>query len=213
MTAVSSPRPHLDCPEEIEMNQIRAKESWNKVFQSIIYLGCPIPGFQEKTSFIPHTGKPTIKRLAEVCAQQYGWSCIINSDIVMAPQTRHLESNLEAFGGLCAVSRRYEIPPSGNIEDAILLPDDYGLDFFCAKQEVWQFVATVIPEQFKIGMIVWDQWMSNCFVREFQPYCYDLTPSRLVFHPRHANRNYEHFEPPKDFYLQWSLWPNRELVI
>jgi hypothetical protein len=41
------------------------------------------------------------------------WGCLINADIVVTPKMKEAENQLDAAGAMCALSKRYEIPPSG----------------------------------------------------------------------------------------------------
>jgi hypothetical protein len=195
--AVSSFRPFADCAKEIRANQLAAKASWDKVFDRIIYFGDPEPELASPgTEFIQvsNEGAPSIKSIAEVCGRQEGWSCIINADIVVGRHLRRVEKQLNEIGAECTVSRRYRIPPDRNLSRAKLV--DGGLDFFGAQSHVWKRVAGEILPEFRIGKVVWDTWMMNFFSRNYKQSCYDLTPSKIFFHPDHRNRRNQKIDVP-----------------
>lgn len=115
-----------------------------------------------------------------------GWSCIINADIVLLPETfRAVELALHKAHARSATSFRYEFDPH-DVQRRIRRYD-MGLDIFCALPEVWGRVAQIIPPCYRIGHGVWDTWMVGYFNLEGQP-CYDFTGSRCVLHPKHESR-------------------------
>ncbi len=85
---------------------------------------------------------------------------------------------------------------------------DLGLDFFAATPTVWKAAAEKIPAEFTLGRIAWDNWMLNFFMSEFGNYCFDITPSRVVFHPQHEDREDQNWDfPKKDPYIVRNNWP------
>lgn len=204
----SSFRPFDKCSPEIADNQVRAKLSWDKCAERVVYLNHPEPRLSgPHTVFIPTDGKPDIKSMAILLGSQPDWGCIANADIVLGSGIRRLLETLTLCEANCAVSKRYTLPEGGDTSKATLVEADYGVDFFVAKPEVWRHVARKIPKDFKLGRIVWDTWLVCFFVTEYFWSCYDATPSRVVFHPKHGDREDQALKVPKDPYLSKSLWP------
>ena len=213
MIAVSSFRPFDGCPENIWQQQIAANRSWTSLFQRIFYFNQRDQRMTSaKTAFLPTNGKPAIKTMAAFCAGLNDWSCIVNADIVIPSNFRRVEEQLRGQPAGCAVSRRYTLPPDGDTASARLT--DLGLDFFAATPVVWKAVAEEIPAGFRLGRIVWDNWLVNFFMAKFGNHCYDLTPSRVVFHPLHENREDQTWDFPKDDpYLLKNNWPFHSIEI
>lgn len=208
MIAASSFRPFDKCPPQIVENQIRAKQSWDKYLTRVIYMNQPEPRlFGKNTSFVTAEEKPEIKSLAIVLGAQPEWGCIINADIVLGGGIKRVIDTLLWCRADCVVSRRYTIPENGQIDQSKLEHNDNGVDFFAAKPEVWRRVAQKIPRDFKLGKIVWDTWMVCFFVTEYFWSCYDITPAKAVFHPKHGDRIDQNFNVPKNEYLERSRWP------
>lgn len=204
MIAISSYRPFEDSPV-IAAHQTDAKATWNAVFTKIIYFGAKHPAlWSPETEFIPCEGKPRICSMAAVAACYPGWSCIINADIVVASKARLLEHQLIANRADCCFS--FRIPIGGKFKV------DYGIDFFTATQAVWNRVASVIPEKFTIGAILWDTWLCSWFMKNYPYSCFDVSPAKLFWHPIHGERNDQSMEIT-DPYLRNMRWTARALSI
>lgn len=205
MIIASSFRPFDKCSPEIIENQVRAKESWDRCAAKVVYLNHPEQRLSgPNTVFIPTDGKPEIKSMAILLGSHPDWGCVVNADIVIGDRLRHTVDTLTLCEASCAVSRRYTMDG----DTAELEACDYGLDFFIAKQEVWRHVARKVPKEFRLGKIVWDTWMVCFLVKEYYWSCYDATPARFVFHPRHGDRQDQGLNVPKDPYLHNSVWPS-----
>ena len=207
MIIVSSFRPHVGCPANIWQQQEAANRSWTRLFDKIIYFNVSDPRMaSDKTLFLPTEGKPSIQKIARFCGGLAGWSCLVNADIFIPQKFRQVENALLAKGGGCAVSRRFTLPADGDTATARLT--DLGLDFFTATGPVWQAVAEKIPPEFCMGRIAWDNWLLNFFMAEYGNDCYDLTNSRVVFHPMHEDRIDQNWNFPKDDpYILKNNWP------
>jgi hypothetical protein len=209
MIAVSSFRPFADCPPAIWDNQVAANRSWVRLFPQIFYFNQAEPRMRSaRTAFLPTTGKPSIKNLANFCGLLNDWSCIVNADIVIPQAFRRVEDHLRSHTAACCISKRYTLPPDGDTAGATLDPTDHGLDFFAATPKVWQTAAAKIDPAYTLGRIVWDNWMVNFFMAEFGNFCYDLTPARVIFHPKHEDRTDQNWDFPKDDpILKRNNWP------
>ena len=174
MIAVSSFKPNAT--EEVKRNEFEALQSWATVFEEWVFSNDK-PGFSDP---------PTIRSLAKLCATFPSWSCIINADIIVHPELERIISEIDAKGGCCAVSKRYEFYPDNPSFGPRL--KDLGLDIFCGKPEVWQSVAANIPEELILGHIMWDTWMLAWLYEHFTRSFYDFTPSVAIFHPKHGGR-------------------------
>ena len=207
MILVSSFRPFDDCPRDIWGQQIAANRSWTRLFDRIFYFNNRDQRMtSNKTLFIPTTGRPSIRQMANFCGQLNDWSCIVNADIVISTPFRRVEEALRGRQSACAVSRRYTMPEDGEISGSKIT--DLGLDFFAATPTVWKKAGEKIPQDFQIGRINWDNWMVNFFMAEFGNYCYDITPAKVIFHPQHEDRRDQNWDVPKDnFYLTKNNWP------
>lgn len=182
MIAVSSFKP-FSKSSEIAENQMKAKESWERVFSKIIYL-CdrPEPELASgKTEFVTGHNFPIIRALVDVCASQRDWACIINADIVVSFRLKLVEMELKRKKAMSAISKRFQIP-----ENEVV---DYGLDWFAAIPALWAKIANRIPGVFRIGHPIWDTWMLAAFgtIGSIDQ-CYDATPSKIIFHPKHLDR-------------------------
>lgn len=206
MVALSSFKPLEKCTDEIRQNQIKAFHSWVEAFDHIYYFGDPAEEVRSlKTTFIPSKGRPTIRSLVHLGSTLGVWGAIINADIVISPKIREVEWRLSQLQCECGLSRRYDQESQTVI--------DNGLDFFCATPKAWSAVAKVIPEEFRIGQILWDTWLLGYFSREFRHKCADLTRAKFVFHPKHGDREDQNLaNPPRDKYLNSFAWPQVSIV-
>lgn len=198
MISISSFKPFEKCAPEIIANQISANISWRNSFDKIFYFNRSEN--QLSGIFLIQEGRPAIKSMALFASKLSGWSCIVNADIQVSEKIKQAEIKLNEKNAKCAISRRFQIP-----ENKIM---DGGLDFFAATPKVWGAVSKAIDEKFCLGRIVWDTWMLNFFVTEFNDSCYDITATRCIFHPKHGDRQDQNFDYPKnDPYLLKSRWP------
>lgn len=210
MIFVSSFRPYDGCPEEVWENQIAANRSWNRIAEKIFYFNDRDPRMaSDKTMFLPTQGRPAIKTMAAFCGQLAGWSAILNADIVIPQSFRRVEDVLLAGDKACAVSKRYNMvegdPSTGKVTDN-------GLDFFAANAPVWKLAGETIADDYRLGRIIWDTWMVNFFMFKFGNFCYDITPSRVVFHPIHDGRQDQNWDYNKnDEILKKNNWPFHEI--
>jgi hypothetical protein len=213
MIIVSSFRPFETCSNIVWLQQEAANRSWVRLFDRIFYFNHSDTRMKSaKTAFLPTNGKPAIKKLAAFCGGLNDWSCLVNADIVIPQNFRRVEEALRGQPAGCAVSRRYTLPADGDTATARLT--DLGLDFFAATNTVWKAVAEKIPEGFCLGRTKWDNWVLNFFMAEFGNHCYDLTNSRVVFHPMHEDRADQNWDYPKDDpYLNKNNWPFHAIEI
>jgi hypothetical protein len=188
MIAVSSHRPKASCSPEIWRNQLAAHKSWLSAFDRIFYFGSDEDEFHDdKTTSMPCDEFPRIEALAHFCSQTPGWSCIVNADIVLLPDTfRSVELELRRLKAASAMSFRFEFNPADKTRR--IRNYDNGIDIFCATQPVWEKVCKKIPDWYRIGHCIWDTWMLGFFNLEGQPF-YEFTGSRCVLHPKHGDRN------------------------
>jgi hypothetical protein len=210
MNVVSSHRPHSESGEYAS-NQIFAKQSWDRYFREIIYYGPREPDLaSDKTTFIDSEPFPTIKSLSECCSWQEDWCAIINADIFIGPNFCEVESELKARNAKCAISLRQEFVPGYPPSSGHRV--DLGLDFFAATPKMWRFIAQEMPSQFRIGHQFWDTWMLAFMSRYGGRDCYDATPQRFVFHPRHGDRRFTYkIDTKGDQYTNRLTWPSGRL--
>lgn len=212
MIAVSSFRPMLE-DDEVTRNQISAASTWWDAFDQIIYLGDFDARLSaENVCFIPCEGKPTIRQLAEVCAQQQGWTCIVNADIHIANGFRRIQPALEARQARAAVSWRLQFDGGFNEQGK---QEDWGQDWFAARRDVWCAAAKVVPESFHLGQILWDTWMLGFFATVVWDRLYDISPSRMIFHPRHTIRDQSFSPTPEmvDECTKAAKWPTKRIIV
>lgn len=207
MIAISSFRPLADSPS-IALNQIRAKHSWNHVFDGIIYFNAPEKRlYSSRTRFFEEGGEwPHMSTLVAAAAMCGEMACIVNADIVLNPQLRELQFRPEQWGGmkkrpgLAYTSRRYQYDPAKfDLNSAKVV--DGGVDIFLAYPSVWKLCLTCIPEQLRIGHGGWDQWMLEFLHYACGKDFHDFTNQRLVFHPKHQERRqvFSFAQPKIDF--------------
>lgn len=212
MNAISSHKP-FERSLEVAENQLAAKKTWTMAFGRIIYFGEEEPALAgPDTMFIPCQDFPLIRDMVKVCAEQPDWSCIINADIQVSQKMPQVDRELDKAGALSAVSMRFQKDAHGK-----LAVTDFGLDFFAAKQPMWEAVLKEIPDVLRIGHNLWDTWMVSFFVRHSNGHCYDLTPSRLFFHPQHECRerpySIEKKDMPGNTYIEGVGWPRTTIWI
>lgn len=172
------------------------------VFDRVIYLGEPCSELSSiLTEFVPAGERPSIKTMCKLAASMGTWTAIINADIVVTPKLKSLECSMNGKGVVCGISGRYDLDSGFKI--------DQGLDFFVAIPNVWQQVTSRIPIDFRIGFGQWDNWMLNYLSLNYGRRCADLTPSRVIYHPKHEDRldpNWKS-EALKDKYTTTHNWP------
>ncbi len=208
LVAISSFRALDEC-EEVAANQIRAKKSWDKVFDRIVLFGA----FDKRlatpvTDFVPCEDFPHISLLLWMASKQIEPTCILNADIVVAPNLKELVGRAWAKGALAMTSRRLEFDPK--TEDYFrALVVDLGADFFCAKQEVWKQAHHEIPKVFRIGHNRWDNWMLNFLWHHCQRRFVDISTLGPIFHPKHGSRKQPHAidDSGVNFYQQIGFPP------
>lgn len=203
--AVSSFRP-LSESKEIARNQIRAKRSWEDVFDQIVYFGDPEPQLSSsKTEFVESEQFPTVDRMMAAAALANDWSCLINSDIVVSPLLGKvvrdcIRNKIEAI-----TSQRYEFTGE-DLNHARV--KDSGYDFFMSSPKQWAEAAKVVPSEYRIGHNRWDNWVLGRFNVVCMKRFVDVTSKRLIFHPRHGERKQPyHISVPNDTYLQLGRPP------
>jgi hypothetical protein len=191
LTAISSFRA-LDESSEVAANQLRAKRSWDRVFDHIILFG----SYDEKlassiTQFVECENFPRISLLVWTAFHQNNPVCLLNADIVVAPNLKELVNKAWAKQAVAMTSQRLEFDPK--TEDYFrAVVRDFGADFFCAMPAVWKQVYKAIPEQFRIGHQRWDQWMLNFLWHSYQRRFVDITTLGPIFHPKHEGRKMPH---------------------
>lgn len=185
MIAVSSHKP-FSKSADIARNQLRAKESWEKVFDGIVYFGDYEPELASpKTEFVPCIDFPQISLLVLAAAESLDHSCILNADIIVDTTLKTLWPMPKMSA---CTSRRYEFHPD-EFDLATAEPRDFGVDFFLANPWVWRACWRAIPKHLRIGHVSWDSWMLS-FLNGYcgRRFC-DITKFRCIFHPKHEERN------------------------
>jgi hypothetical protein len=183
--AISSYKPFAKSAD-IARNQLRAKESWEKTFDGIIYFGEPEPELKSpKTQFIPCEPFPPIWLLVLAASQAADHACLINADIVVTPSLRQVWPMPRMSA---CTSGRYEFDPF-TCDYAGAKVKDMGVDFFMASPVVWRACWRAIPKHLRIGHCSWDSWMLS-FLNGYcgNRFC-DITIYRCIFHPRHEERD------------------------
>lgn len=191
LVAVSSFRA-LDDSAEVAANQLRAKRSWDLVFDRILLFGHNDERLASPTTdFMPLNDFPHISTMAFAASNQTVPVCLLNADIVVAPNLKALVNQAWSKGALAMTSQRLEFDPK--TEDYFRARVvDMGADFFCAKPEVWKRVYKAIPAQFRIGHQRWDQWMLNFLWHTYRRRFVDITTLGPIFHPKHGARKMPH---------------------
>lgn len=191
LVAVSSFRA-LDDSDEVAENQLRAKRSWDLVFDRIILFGAYEKRMASSTTeFIKCEDFPHISAMAFAASQQTVPVCILNADIVVAKNLKALVNQAWFNGAQAMTSQRLEFDPK--TEDYFRAKVvDLGADFFCAKPDGWKQAYKEIPKQFRIGHNRWDQWILNFFWHTYRRRFVDITTLGPIFHPKHGDRKQPH---------------------
>ena len=184
MIFISSCRPFdLDDTGVYQRTQLVAKESWDKVASKIVYFNNFEPELDSpKTAFIPSDRYVRLMDLIELAARQNEWCAILNGDIVIGPGFQMVEAKLRARKAQCASSWRFNYDPDIGLSSGV--HNDNGLDFFAAVPEVWQKAYELVDERLYIASGGWDQWALSLFCTFFQPHFWNITNSRVIFHPQ-----------------------------
>jgi len=188
MIAISSHRKHGHHKCTYRKNQIRAKESWEKYFEKIIYFGDVEPDLQsDKTFFIPCENWPFIRDMArEAGRQPSNYVAIINADIVVTQPFRNVEIIMRASSIRAASSRRRDLTKR------VLLDNDKGRDIFVCTPVVWRNVAKEIPACCRIGHQQWDSWMVAYLRTTLRNGFAEFTRIPCIYHPSHGMRQMPH---------------------
>lgn len=213
MIFVSSARPFNQDPSgEYTRNQLAAKHSWDSVASAIVYFNDYEPKLaNNKTWFINSEPYPRILDLCEFCACQNEWCAILNADIVIGSNFPSVEAKLKARKATCASSWRYNFDPAIGIQSGV--KNDNGIDFFAATPEVWRIAYDLCQEQLRLGSGYWDGWMLSVFGTFAAAGFWNLTASRVIFHPNHNGRVHgPHFDITKIKIFQWPVMPYAEIT-
>jgi hypothetical protein len=208
LVAVSSFRA-LDASPEVAANQLRAKASWDEVFDKIILFGRYDKRLASpKTEFIQDAGDfPSIALMVLAASWQEDPVCILNADIVVAINLKDIVNRGWSKQAQALTSKRYEFDPAReNYNDAKVV--DVGVDFFCAFPSAWKQVYKHIPGCFRISHQRWDQYMLAFFTHTFPNRFFDLTNHRPIFHPKHGDRQMpHHIAIPEDCFYEMMGFP------
>jgi len=186
MTAIATFRP-LAANAEVARNQLRAIQSWQKPFNEIILFGEPEPELASPiTRFVPTEDFPVMRKLLLAASLCYGTACIINADIVVAPNLAVVVANAFSRGARAATSWRYQYEPGKSLDFARVV--DNGVDFFAASPDLWAVALSKMPSAYRAGHPMWDSWLLGFFNVTCKSQFADLSAARCIFHPRHGHR-------------------------
>lgn len=196
---------------EYDLNQLNAHASWDHAAEWIYYVNDPEPLLASlKTEFVPTSEKfPFIRELVAVAARQTTWTAILNADICLSPDLPFAQIALHKRGAMAAISHRYEFEPAVGCEPSKVV--DSGLDFFCALPSVWQRMLSGMPPALRIGHQRWDTWMLGWLCAGVA-HLWDITPCRMVYHPKHDGRRFEHDIQIDVRQFLPVCWPRRVLT-
>ena len=183
MIAISSHRPHSKS-DEYAKNQIRAKASWDHLFDRIYYFGeYEAELASDNTQFIHSQPWPSIREMAEFAAEQdTDYSVIINADIFLTDKFADIVRVMNRTDMYGATTRRRDL-------DTGELGEDRGRDVWVLRPAWWKRVAKKVPRSCRIGHNQWDTWMFG-FMRYEAGYKFgEFTNVPCVFHPKHDGRN------------------------
>jgi len=198
MTVISSFRP-LDKSPTIARNQLRAKQSWEGVFDSIMYFNAPDERMASpKTVFIDSEDFPHMSALFLAAAMTDDITAIVNADIVCMPALRGVIEREIGRGAGAMMSFRMEFDPER--PDYVNAKQvDNGLDFFCTVPEIWHMAYKFVSQEYRISGGKWDTWLMNflhvTLSGRFFP---DITHHRCIFHPKHGEREFPYYISPID---------------
>lgn len=209
MIALSNHRDFSASPEVAE-NQLKAKATWNPIFSKIIYTSpCEPQLCHENTYFLFLVNEKTCPKIKELCYLagqiESAYVVILNADIQLSPKTAQLEYYLQRVKADCGISLRFTPGDTSRVQDL-------GLDFFVARPVAWARIADLFPEEYELGHILWDTSMLAHFTNLYPETCYDITRSRLVFHPLHKSRGDQTMTvPASDQFYHKVAWPKKKL--
>lgn len=189
MTVISSFRP-LDKSIAIAKNQLIAKQSWEGVFDCIMYFNSPDERMASpKTVFVESEDFPHMSSIFLAAAMTDDITAIINADIVTTPNLRNVIAREFGRGAGAMMSFRHEYDPE-RVDLNKAKQVDNGLDFFCSVPEVWHMAYKYVCKDYRLGHGKWDCWMMNFFhVTLSGRFFPDITNERCIFHPRHDERH------------------------
>lgn len=211
MNAVSTFRPFAES-EEYATNQRRAFVTWCNVFDEITWFNdfeIRMAPTADKPLIIWTKQKPLIRSMAKVASYSRDWAALVNADIVILDRFNKVQKMLDDGKAVCAISRRWQFLPDNMAEKPAVV--DEGLDFFCARREVWREVADAVPEKFEMGKVLWDSWLLQFFMWHFGEDCYDITNARCILHPKHGGRKDQGIAKPDDFLISQFQWPAKTI--
>ncbi len=205
LVALSSFRALKDCSPEIAKNQLRAKRSWEAVFDQIIYFGELEPALASaRTTFVPTADFPAMSTVLLAASWGNDLTAIINADIVVLPILKEAIQAALSGGAVAMTSQRFEFDPV--TEDyAKAKVVDMGIDFFAAWPNVWKDAALRVPDELRWGGNQWDTWLSSYFNMSLQRRFVSLSRYRAILHPRHGDRKRPEVPLLKDDY--WTQRP------
>lgn len=194
MIAISSFRA-LDDNAEVAANQVRAIDSWRSVFSSIFLFGqVEWRIYCKRTHFVEGPDFPPLSLLYLLASQANEPAAILNADIVVSRGLLDAADKAFKRGVYAITSRRYEFDPNNpDYEKAKVV--DLGADFFCAHPWIWAKAWRAVPSQYRIGNGGWDNWLLGYLGVTLKRSFVDITPSKCIFHPRHAERKRIPLEP------------------
>lgn len=205
MVAIASLRKLSDCAEIAE-NQLRAWESWQTVFDEILYFGeAEAQLASPKTVFVESEDFPKISAILTAAGYSEDYACVLNADIIVRPQLADALHEVVARGGRCAMSSRVNFGPGA--------APDFGLDFFMAEPEIWTAAAKKVPPFYRIGHNSWDNWVLSYLNCRYGQWFWDISARRCIWHPVHGNRKRVYaFTPVDDIYTLHCSLPKLRLV-
>lgn len=208
---LSSVRPFQQNRQYADL-QLAAIESWEKLGSNIVLFNSSRDCWVKENDQIryaqPKDNPPTIN---EMMAWSLDKGCaetpiaIVNSDIVLGKDINlisQLVKDYQMTRNWAATSFRYTYEPEVGLKSAHREVTDFGLDIFIAPRRIWEVIYRDLPSlgatKLTIGRILWDN-VVNAYFRERIPSnrYIDLTPWKVVFHPRHGDRGrHVHYDKP-----------------
>jgi hypothetical protein len=194
---VSSFKPESKCSKAYLEQQKKALESWLALGAAIVLLNK-----KEDVSYADHKivfrdsplEPPAIYDIIgaglDYIKHQPDESVIItlvNSDIILTPDFNKVLTLTDKHNNnWAAASKRYHY--TKDMAKAEI--KDWGIDTFAASARVWKMVYKDMKkynaDRLRIGMNLWDSWLSGYFVASIISSKYiDLTPLKCVFHKEH----------------------------
>ncbi len=190
MIAVSTFRPHQK-NAEYALNQSRAVASWNGIFDEVFLIGKPEPELTYPcVSFLTGEEYPRIKDMILPLTIHDGWGAWINCDIVLTSPIKEVIRQMSIREYRACTSQRFEYNPSyfPDLSNAQVPKNDYGLDIFITRGNVWLDMYHKIYPDLRKGGMVYDTWITGYLWRTFGWGYRSFTNYRCVFHPKHEGR-------------------------